>query len=716
MVKNFFNPKSIAVIGASEKKNKLGYALLKNLIDFKYGGKIYPINPKYQEILKLKTFPNILNVVEKIDLAIFIIPAKIVPLVLKQCGQKKIKSVIIISAGFREIKKEGEELENEIIAIAKKYGIKILGPNCLGILDSINNLNASFARQMFKKGKIGFISQSGAICCAALDWAEKMNIGFSRFVSLGNMAGLNEIDFLKFFKKDSKTKTIIAYLEQITDGKKFIKETSQITKIKPLIVIKSGETKEGQRAVLSHTGALAKSNKTAKFAFQQNGIIQANSLLELFDLIKFYSGRRRHSEMPLSLKGPKIAILTNAGGPGAISADAVEKNNLEIAKFEKNTLNLLEKKLPASASVKNPIDIIGDAKADRYKIALNVLIKDKKTDAIIIILTPQSVTEIQKTAKTIIKLSKKTKKPILTSFIGGKNIEQANKILSKANIPVYNYPEQAVKVLAKVWNYEKWKKENKKSNLGFHFKISKNSFKEIEKIIQKAKKENLKQLNVFDAEKILKIYQIPIVKSYLAKNSNEAMKISLGLRSHFGEGSQKINQPVILKISSPDIIHKTDAGGIKNNLKTPQEVKLAFSEIMKNVKKKFPKARINGIIIQPMVQEKKEMILGIKHDELFGPFIMFGSGGIFAEVFKDISFHLSPLAKTEARQIIEETKAMKILKGIRGQKPANVGAIVKILLGLSALSQDFPEIKEVDINPLMAGEKKAVAVDARMMI
>ena len=698
MLTNFFNPKSIAVIGASEKKNKLGYALLKNLIDFKYGGKIYPINPKRQKILKLKTFSSVLDVQEKIDLAIVVIPSKIVPLVLEQCGRKKIKSVIIISAGFRETGDKGKELENKIIKIAKKYKIKILGPNCLGILDSMNNINASFAGQMLQKGKIGFLSQSGAICCAALDWAEKMNVGFSRFVSLGNMAGLNEIDFLQFFKKDSKTKTIIAYLEQITDGKKFIKEASQITKTKPLIVIKSGETKEGRQAVSSHTGALAKSNEMTKFAFQQSGIIQTNSLLELFDLIKFYSTE-------FSLNGPKIAILTNAGGPGAITVDTIKKNNLELANFQKKTIEFLEKKLPVSASVRNPVDLIGDAKADRYKIALDILIKDKRTDAIIIILTPQSVTEIEKTAETIIRLSKKTKKPILTSFIGGENIKQANEILSKANIPIYNYPEQAVKVLAKIWNYEKWKKENKKANLGFHFKISKKSFNKIKKIIKEAKKENLKQLNAFDAEKILKIYQIPTVKSYLAKNSSEAMKIS-----------QKINQQVVLKISSPDIIHKTDAGGIKRNLKNPKEVKSAFKGIIKNVKKKFPKAKIDGIIIQPMVQEQKEMILGIKQEELFGPFVMFGSGGIFAEVFKDISFRLSPLAKTEARQMIKETKAIKILKGTRGQKPADIEAIVKILLRLSILAENFPEIKEVDINPLMAGEKKAIAVDARMMI
>ena len=695
---NFFNPKSIAVIGASEKKNKLGYILLKNLIDFKYSGRIYPINPKRQKILKLKTFPSVLDVQKKIDLAIVVIPSKVVPLVLEQCGRKKIKSVIIISAGFREIGDKGKELENKIIKIAEKYGIKILGPNCLGILDSTNNLNASFAGQMLQKGKIGFISQSGAICCAALDWAEKMNVGFSRFVSLGNAADLNEIDFLRFFKKDSKTKTIIAYLEQITDGKKFIKETSQITKTKPLIVIKSGETEEGQRAVSSHTGALAKPNEMTKFAFQQSGIIQTNSLSELFDLIKFYSTE-------FSLNGPKIAILTNAGGPGAITVDAVKKNNLEIAKFGKNTLNLLEKKLPSSANVKNPVDIIGDAKSDRYKIALDILIKDRKTDAIIIILTPQSVTEIEKTAETIVELSKKTKKPILASFIGGKNIKQANGILSKANIPFYNYPEQAVKVLAKVWNYEKWKKENKNASRLFDFKISKKYFNKIEKIIQKAKKKNLKQLNVFDAEKILKIYQIPTIKSYLAKDSNEAIKIS-----------RRINQQVVLKISSPDIIHKTDAGGIKNNLKTPQEVKSAFNEIIKNVKKKFPKAKINGIIIQPMIQGQREMILGIKQDELFGPSVMFGSGGIFAEVFKDISFRLSPLTKKEAWKMIEETKAIKILKGTRGQKPADIEAIVKILLKLSVLSRDFPEIKEVDINPLMASEKKTIAVDVRMMI
>jgi len=705
MLDQFFNPKSIAVIGASAKKNKLGYVLLKNLIDYKYKGKIYPINPKYKKILKLKTFQSLSSVSKKIDLAIIIVPAKIVPLLLEQCGKKEIKSVIIISSGFKEIGEKGKKLENKIIKIAKKYKIKILGPNCLGILDSTNDLNASFAKQMLKKGKIGFISQSGAICCAMLDWAEKTNIGFSRFVSLGNMALVNEIDLLKFFKKDSQTKIIILYLEQISRGKEFIKEVSQITKNKPLIIIKGGETKEGSQAVLSHTGALAKPNEMFKFALRQYGVIQVNSLSDLFDLIKFYAIEERHYAMSPSLRGQKIAVLTNAGGPGAITIDALKKNNFEIAVLEKRTSKILKKNLPITAGIKNPIDISGDARADRYKTALDVLIKDKKVDAIIVVLTPQSVTEIKKTAKMIVKLSRKSKKPILTSFIGGKNIDQGNKILDKANIPVYNYPGQAVKVLAKVCNYENWRKENKKISRSFDFKISKKSFGKIKEIIQKAKKKNLKQLDIFDIERILKIYQIPIVKSYLAKDSDEAVKIS-----------RKINQLVVLKVASPDVIHKTDIGGVKKNLKDPQEIKFAFKEIIRDIKKNLPKAKIKGIIIQPMIEESREMILGIKLDKLFGPFIMFGTGGIFTEIFKDISFRLIPLTEEEARRMIEETKAAKILKGTRGQKPVDIKVIVEIMLKLSVLAKDFPEIKELDINPLMVSNKKAVAVDARMMI
>ena len=727
MLKNFFNPKSIAVIGASSKKNKLGYSLLRNLIDYRYKGKIYPINPKYKKILGIKVFSNVLAVPKKIDLAVIVVPAKIVLLVLEECGRKEIKSAIIISSGFKEIGKEGKKLENKVLKIASKHKMCLLGPNCLGILDSINNLNASFSKQTFQKGKIGFVSQSGAICCAMLDWAEKMNIGFSRFVSLGNMASINEIDLLRFFKKDSNTKVIIGYIEQITNGKKFIKEAFQITKTKPLIIIKAGETKEGNRAILSHTGALAKPNEMINFVFKQSGIIQVSSLLDLFNLIKFYADKRQHYLMSPFLNGPEIAVLTNAGGPGAITIDLLKKNNLEVASFKKNTIRILKENLPATASIKNPVDIIGDAKANRYKVALDALIKDKKTDGIIIILTPQSVTEIKKTAEIIVRLSKKSKKPILVSFIGGKNIEEGNKILNKANIPVYDYPGEAVKVLAKVWNYEKWKKENKKLKHFFYFKIPDYSFDKIRKIIKRTKEKKLRQLSVFDAEKILKIYQIPIIKSYLARNSDEAIKISLGLvrrqrlwptavRSHSGEGSQKINQPVVLKIASSDIIHKTDAGGIKRNLKNSKEIKSAFKEIIRNVKRNFPKAKINGMIIQPMVKEARETILGIKQNELFGPVVMFGTGGIFTEVFKDVSFRLSPLTKEEAQQMIEETKVVKILKGARGQKSTDIKIIAEILLKLSILAKDFPEIKEVDINPLMVSEKKIVAVDVRMMV
>ena len=705
MFNQFFNPKSIAVIGASSKKNKLGYSLLRNLIDYRYKGKIYPINPKYKKILGIKAFSNVLAVPEKIDLAVIVVPAKIILSVLEECGRKKIKSVIIISSGFKEIGKEGKKLENKVLKIASKHKMRLLGPNCLGILDSINNLNASFSKQTFQKGKIGFVSQSGAICCAMLDWAEKMNIGFSRFVSLGNMADVNEIDLLRFFKKDSNTKIIIGYIEQITNGKKLIKEAFQITKTKPLIIIKAGETKEGNRAILSHTGALAKPNEMINFVFKQSGIIQVSSLSDLFNLIKFYAGKRQHYLMSPFLNGPEIAVLTNAGGPGTITIDLHKKNNLEVASFEKNTIRILKENLPASASIKNPIDIIGDAKADRYKTALGALIKDKKTDGIIIILTPQSVTEIKKTAEIIVRLSKKSKKPILVSFIGGKNIEEGNKILNKANIPVYNYPGEAVKVLAKVWHYEKWKKENKKLKHFFYFKIPDYSFDKIRKIIKRTKEKKLRQLSVLDAEKILKIYQIPIIKSYLARNSDEAIKIS-----------QKINQPVVLKIASSDIIHKTDAGGIKGDLKNSKEIKSAFKEIIRNVKRNFPKAKINGMIIQPMVKEARETILGIKQNELFGPVVMFGAGGIFAEIFKDVSFRLPPLTKEEARQMIEETKIVKILKGARGQKPTDIRIIAEILLKLSILAKDFPEIKEVDINPLMVSEKKIVAVDVRMMV
>jgi len=444
MLNNFFNPGSIAVVGASSNRKKLGYGMLKNILDYGYRGKVYPVNLKYKKVQGIKAYSSVLDIKHKIDLAVIVIPAKAVNFVLTECGKAGIKNAIIISAGFKEIGKEGSVLEEEMKEIAKKYEMNILGPNCLGILDSANSLNASFAEGMVKKGSIGFISQSGAICTGMLDWANLNNVGFSKFVSMGNKAMISEIELLEFFKTDKETKVVLAYLESIERGEEFMKVAAELVKIKPLFIIKPGTSKASCEAMKSHTGALANKEEAVKVAFDQSGIVRINNLEELFNIAKLLS---RYD----SLDSDKIAIITNAGGPGVISTDEIEKNGLKMAVFKKETTGILKKSLPLTANIHNPVDVIGDAKADRYEIAIKALLADKNVGGIISILTPQKTTEIKKTANALVKFSKKSSKPVLASFVGGVSVENEVKALNKSSLACYNYPSQAAFSLGKLW-------------------------------------------------------------------------------------------------------------------------------------------------------------------------------------------------------------------------------------------------------------------------
>jgi len=683
MLNNFFNPRSIAVIGASSNKKKLGYGMLRNILDHGYRGKVYPVNLKYNKVQGIKAYSSVLDIGQKIDLAIIVIPARAVNFVLTECGKAKIKNVIIISAGFREIGKEGNVLEQEMREIAKKYEINILGPNCLGILDSTSNLNASFAEGMVQKGSIGFISQSGAICTGMLDWANLNNVGFSRFVSMGNKAMISEIEMLEFFKTDKKTKVVLAYLESIERGREFMKVAAELAKIKPLFIIKPGTSKASCEAMKSHTGALANKEEAVKVAFSQAGIIRVNNLEELFNVAKLLS---RYD----SLDSDKIAIITNAGGPGVISTDEVEENGLKMAVFKKETTNLLKSGLPSTANIHNPVDVIGDAKADRYEVAIKALLADKNVSGIISILTPQKTTEISATADVLIKSSKKSSKPVLTSFVGGVSIENEIKILNKSSLACYNYPSQAAFSLGKLWQYKKAKKN----------------------AINYLKMLNSKGGNLIDGKKmfdgnldfvqslnILKSYKISIIRSLLAKNSSQAIKLA-----------KEIGYPVALKISSSKISHKTEVGGVKINVNSDLEVKEYFNQASKKLG-----AKLDGIIIQPMVKGA-EIILGVKKDENFGHLIMFGLGGIFTEITKDISFRFAPIDRKEALKMIREIKSFKILDGYRNLPKANLDSIADALVGLSNLISEHKEIKELDINPLIVTEKECFAVDVRIEI
>ena len=689
---NFFNPKSIAIIGASGKKEKLGYAILKNILDYNYRGKVYPVNLKRKKILGLKTYPSVLDIKNKIDLAVIAIPAKAVNIVLKECGKAKIKNAIIVSAGFKEIGSDGVVLEREMAEIAKRHKIKIIGPNCLGVLDSTSNLNVSFAEGMIKKGSIGFISQSGALCSAMLDWANLNNVGFSRFISIGNKVDVSEVELFRFFKNDRKTKAVLAYLESITAGKKFMLAAAELAKVKPLIIIKPGKSKASQKAMVSHTGSLAGEEEAIETAFWQTGVVRVDNLEELFNIAKLLS---RYD----SLKNNKIAIITNAGGPGVISADGVEKNNLKLALLGKNTISVLKKNLPLTAGINNPVDVIGDARADRYKIALKTLLNDKNVGGVIFILTPQRVTEISKTADDLIKLSKNANKPVLPSFVGGQAVEAEMKKLNESPLAVYNYPSQAIFSLGKFWecqrarkaavSYLKMMKKNNLISSSLSRKEEKNRFSVI---LKKGNLDFIKSLN------ILKSYNVPVVKSLLASNSDEAVRLA-----------RKIKYPVAMKIFSEKIIHKTEVEGVKINIKNDFEVLEYYDRIHKRLGSK-----LEGVIVQPMA-EGMEVILGVKRNESFGHLIMFGLGGIYTEIIKDISFRLAPIDKSEALKMIKEIKSFKILDGYRGHPKADINSIADSLVGLSNLVSDHPEIKELDINPLIVGEKGCLAVDVRIL-
>jgi len=691
MLKALFSPQSVAVIGASSDETKVGGSIFKNIIS-EFKGKVFPINLKRKEISGYRCYPNLRLLPENPELAVIAIPAKFVPSVLKDCGQKKVRTAIIISAGFKESGGEGRELENEIKKIGKEYGIRILGPNCLGLISTYSNLNASFAKDKPEKGEISLISQSGALCTAILDWARANRIGFSKFVSLGNKADINENDLLLALKEDKTTKVICGYLEDVVDGMAFIKIARSVSKEKPVLLMKSGTTPEGIRAASSHTGSLAGSDKAYESAFKQSGVIRIYSLEELFDLAIGFCFQ------PL-LKGNSIAIITNAGGPGIITTDSCQKEGLKLASFEKETIEFLRSHLPAASNIYNPVDILGDASASLYKLVLEVILKDSNVAGVIILLTPQAMTEIEETGNAIIEVSKKSNKPILTSFMGEASIKETADNLRKNKIPNYSFPERATKTFGAMARYRDWLSipEEKKTE----YRIKKERIKQI---LKQAKKEGRVNLTAFEAKEIVSNCGISCPKEKLAKNPIEAERIAA-----------EIGFPVVLKIASPEIIHKSDIGGVKFGTKK-SEIKELFEVIIEKGRKHFPKSKIWGVTIQEMVKEGKEVILGMSRDLQFGPLIMFGLGGIYVEILKDVSFRIAPITPREAKAMIEEIKSYPLLTGARGEEAVNTELIVDALLRLSQLVIDFPEILEMDINPLKVNKKKAVAIDCRLTI
>lgn len=690
---NMFKPKTVAVIGASDTKGKIGHDVLKNLIDL-FPEKIIPINTHASEVMGLKAYPTVSACPEQIDLAVFCIPSKFVLDAIIDCGESKVKSVVVISAGFKEVNQKGAEMEIQIAEACKKYGMELVGPNCLGIIDTHAKLNASFAKMMAIEGDIAFMSQSGAIMTAMLDWADARNVGFSRVVSLGNKAGVNEKDCLEDFAEDPNTKVIAAYLEEIVDGPAFMEAAKKACKEKPIILIKSGTTEAGSAAVSSHTGSIAGADQAYSSAFKQSGIIRASALDEMMNYSCAFSA------CPLP-KGRNIAIITNAGGPGIMSTDAVINNNMQMAKLTDANFNKLKDALPEAASAKNPIDVLGDAKPDRYGLALDIALEDDNVDGIIFLVTPQSVTEVENTAQLVIDRFKSAKKPILCVFFGGTLIAPGEKMLQAAGIPNYTYPEAAIETMRALCDYA--------DILEMDFKkpdVIQADKKKVQELMDK-QTQNGDYVLGLESIDILEAYGLPLVGNKEAATKEDAVA-----------AAESMGYPVVMKIVSPDITHKSDAGGIRLNLKSKEEVMAAYDTMMTDVKRNVPDAKIEGVQIQNMLIGGNEIIIGMIRDPTFGPLIMFGLGGIYVEILQDVAFGVAPLNRDEAEKLIRSIKTFKLFEGARGAKPVDINILIDAVMRVSQLVTDFPEIKEFEINPMkiMDDGVTAYAIDMRLML
>lgn len=698
MLEAFFDPKSVAVIGASTSPKKLGYAVLENLVNGGYAevGKIFPINPKADEILGQKAYQTVLDVPDEIDLAVIVIPYPYVPAVLEECGKKKIPGVVVISAGFREAGMEGLERELELVEIAKKYQFRLIGPNCLGIIDTFTPINASFSAGTPPQGPMAFMSQSGALGTAILDWAQAGRLGLAKFVSLGNKADVSEIDLLKAWADDVDTNVIMMYSEGLPNGQEFIKVARKVTKEKPVVAIKSGVTKSGSRAVSSHTGSLAGSEQAYQAAFRQAGVLRANDMASMFDMALALGYQ------PL-LKGDRIVIVTNAGGPGILATDAIERSGMRIARLEVESIQALEKFLPDAASAANPVDVLGDARSDRYRFALDVVSKDPNVDGIMVVLTPQAMTEIEDTARAVGSLSHEIDKPVLACFMGEAKVNRGIKVLREYDVPNFSFPARAALGFRAMSQYRAIKE--RKDPVYESFEVDNQA---VSRVLEGAKQDGRFAIGDTEAWDILTAYGLSIPRSVLAKTPQEAV-----------EAAGKIGYPVVLKIASPDILHKTDVGGVKVGLETPDQVQDAFELMIYRTERFLPEAQIWGCQVQEMAPPGGlEVLVGMNRDPQFGPLVTFGLGGIYVEVLKDVTFRVAPFTRLEAQAMLEEIRSKALLDGVRGKPPIDKEVVVDTLLRMGQLVQEFPEIAEFDINPLIVYPKGqgAIAIDMRLVL
>lgn len=694
----FFNPASVAVIGASTDPAKLGHAVLDNLVRGGYldgDRRVFPINPKADEILGLRCYASVLAVPDPIDLAVIVIPYMGVPAVLRECGQKHIPAAIIISAGFREAGREGLERELELVEISRQYGVRLVGPNCLGVIDTVTPLNASFSAGMPPGGPMAFMSQSGALGTAILDWAQAGRLGLSKFVSLGNKADVSETDLLRAWADDPSSKVILCYIEGLPDGQEFMQVARQVSKKKPVVAIKSGITQAGARAVSSHTGSLAGSEQAYQAAFHQAGVIRVNSLEDLFDCARAFG------YLP-PLRGDRIAVVTNAGGPGILATDALERAGLSLARFEPERIRALEQSLPDAASAANPVDVLGDARADRYRFALEQVSTDPHVDAVIVILTPQATTEIAETARVVADVAKQAAVPVLGCFMGEARVQEGTAVLDREGVPNFPFPERAALVLKAMRDYRGYQAQPVPEYESFAF-----DRETVRQVLDNTLAEGRVTIGDSESRAILMACGLPAPEAELASTADDAVRIS-----------ERLGYPVVLKVASPDILHKTDVGGVRVGLENAEDVRDAFDLITYRSQRYLPEARLWGCLVQKMAPPGLEVLIGVNRDPQFGPLLTFGLGGIYVETLKDVSFRVAPLSRREAGEMLGEIRAQGLLEGARGKPPVDKDALVDALLRIGQLVVEFPEIAELDINPYMVYEqgRGGLAIDMRLVL
>lgn len=690
----FFNAAGVAVIGASSNPQKLSYGILNNLINSTYKGGVYPVNPGSDEILGKRCYAHISEVPDPVELAVLVVPAPVTPQTLEDCGKRGIKAAIIISGGFKEVGESGTDLEKECLEIARRYGMRLIGPNCVGTMCMSTGLNTTFIYGVPDTGGIGFLSQSGAVCGGVIDMVLGKKIGFSHFISMGNEADVTETDLIEYLGEDPSTRVIAAYVEQIRDGRRFLEVARKVSRVKPIVLLKAGRSGAGARAVSSHTGSLAGSYTAYQTAFKQAGVIEVQNWSELFDVAIAFDFQ------PIPA-GKRAVIITNAGGPAAITSDALANNGLLLEDLEETTKTELRKHLNPAAQVSNPVDMLGGVDGPMYGMAVSTLMKDKNVDIILPILVPHALTNSVEVAQAIIDASKTGSKPVLPVFMGDKSVVEARITLQGNRLPMYVYPETPGLVLKNMLTYAAWRSQQTED-----VQILQDIHtQKVQKILDDAGKAG--SLGESATRPLLEAYGIPVVKGGFAASASEAAHL-------FDE----IGGPVVMKIVSPEILHKSDVGGIRLNLADRSAVLVEYDKLLKDIHTARPEAHLEGVLIEKMAPRGQEVIVGMKRDAGFGPLLMFGLGGIYVELFKDVAFRIAPVSAVEAHQMIAETRAGKLLTGFRGSVKADLDAVVDVIQRLGRISLDFPMIEEIEVNPLLVYPEGqgALALDGRVIL